>query len=254
MTPKLTSDWSDAALRAYAEGCRSLRTDPRYMLPVHIFESGMRASAENASSHASGICQTMPLNLPAVGWGKVPSELASDFAKAKTTGKWSPEITTWLVNNAASYRKLSNAAQLPYVFNFYRPYAGKMTSPTACYLATFAPAYIGHANDPFFVIYPAGSNAAALNKALDHGSKGYIEVQDLSLTISNVPNGPNGARYREFMERLEEVDPGPDPATRSNQRAFATLAVLAFIVGTGLAVHAAYSYAAEHGKLPAFAR
>lgn len=182
----------------------------------------MRSTAVNQTSQASGLGQVMPINLPGLGFGGVPGTLL-DAYKAVRDGKSKlraePELQAWLYENAAAYRKLSNAQQVPFTMAFYRSKAGKLTSATACYVATFLPRFLAHAGEPDFVLAGItklnGELTAAQNSSIygsnitfdpdtEHGRKGWIQVDDLTRVVSAI----DGTRWRELLARIDGIDGG----------------------------------------------
>lgn len=87
----------------------ALDINPDWLMAVMYKESGLNAAAFNASSRASGLIQFMPNTAASLG------------------------VT------AEAMRKLSNTAQLDYVYRYYFPYKGRIRSYADLYLCTFFP-------------------------------------------------------------------------------------------------------------------
>jgi hypothetical protein len=133
-----------------------LGTDPNWILAVMRRESGYDPRARNAGTNATGLIQFMPAT-------------AKIF---KTT-----------VDELAS---LTREDQAHFVWRFYRPHRGKLVRPVDVYLATFAPAFIGGADDQILFAAPSGGctakprSAYCANLPLDADKSGAIEVRDLA--------------------------------------------------------------------------
>ncbi len=134
---------------------------PEDLMAVMLSESGMNPAATNGNP---------PVAIGLIQWQE-------NAARASGMSQ------SYYQNNLAS---ATASQQLPYVQNYYSN-KGVSSYPTAgsLYLANAAPAYMNQAGNPNFVIYPAGSSAAAGNPALA-GSKGYVTVGDLDDRMSAV--------------------------------------------------------------------
>jgi hypothetical protein len=91
----------------------TLGVDPNWLMGTMYLESGLKHTARNASSGATGLIQFMP-------------------ATAKGLGTTTNALAT-----------MSNVAQLDYVLAYLLPWAGKIGSWFDLYLCVFYPAAIG---------------------------------------------------------------------------------------------------------------
>ena len=165
----LTADLSDGFFAKIPPLSEKLQVAQDDLLAVMNFESGVYASAQNASTKATGLIQFMPQTMRGMGWTRGPDE----------------------------FRKLTAEEQLPYVERYLGPYAGRMTCLEAAYLAVFLPAYIPQAPNPDYVIAPAGSVIARVNPAL-RDADGAIRV---SSTRRAVLAAQRSKRWGEIMYR-----------------------------------------------------
>jgi hypothetical protein len=183
---QFTQDISDKFFQdlKYAVAPTLGNCDPLDILRPLMNESGLSFKAHNTQGNASGIFQAMPSTLKNLGF----------------PGTWQDFV------------QLDADAQLfPWLWDYYRPYAGKLTNATAVYMATFCPAWIDHAVEPDFVICGNGptSNVRlspsmnkiwyAQNRGFDHDNKGFITVSDLTQAIARADTG---ARWAEIVDRL----------------------------------------------------
>jgi len=75
-----------------------------------------------------------------------------------------------------SLSKMSNVEQLKFVESFFRPVAKRIHSVEDCYLAVFAPGFLGRS--PSTPVYVAPSQAYVQNKELDTSGDGTITVAE----------------------------------------------------------------------------
>lgn len=150
--------------RELANVAARLKTDPNFLGAVMSRESGFRPEVVNPNGGATGLIQFMP-------------------ATAKRLG------TTTL-----ALRMMSAEEQLPFVEAYYRPFTGRLHSPTDAYMATFLPAFIGKPDD--FVLaadltiappftQPAMSDPLVYtqNAGFDTQHKGFITVGDVGAAV-----------------------------------------------------------------------
>lgn len=172
---KYSASLPDEFFSAFVSMCDRLECSPVDMASCWMSESGLSPSAHNSGGNASGLFQAMPSTLLLLGYH----------------GKWDQFI------------QLSALDQLPWAEKYYRNRRGQLVSAGACYLATFMPALMAHANEPTFVICgrhgPYGYAYAGNYAAFDPMDKGYITVSDLSDRISRVATGP---RWQEISARI----------------------------------------------------
>lgn len=172
-THPYTHDLPDAFFSRLVMVCQEVQCAPADLLAVMQNESGIRPDAHNPNGNASGILQWMPNILRGLGW------LGGD----------------------AAFRKLSAVDQLPFVARYLRPHMGKLVNATACYLAVFLPALIGHAAEPDYPLVVKNGKlgwAYAPNVGFDHDKDGTIQVSELTYALSRAMLFP---RYVEACAR-----------------------------------------------------
>jgi hypothetical protein len=189
-----TADLSDAFFVLLRDACKRLECDPLDMLGVMMNESGVHANAKNPSADANGLIQFMGETLrgeggqPGLGW------------------KGSSE----------AFRQLTAEQQVPWVERYYAPHKGQLVSAGACYLATFLPAFMKHANDTTFVLCGANgplSWAYNANRSFDHDKKGFINIQDLTVAVERACVGPRWVEVAMRMHDALDADTPLPPAT-----------------------------------------
>lgn len=153
-------------------------------LGVMAYEAdGVRAGAHDPNGDASGLIQFMPDELASCGWHQGPE----------------------------AFRALTAEAQLPYVERYYAPHKGRLTSVAAIYVCTFLPAFLGHANEPTFVLCGAAGPLAwayKANSGFDTAHKGTITPTDL---VAAVARACVGGRWAEIVARMQDVLDREDP-------------------------------------------
>jgi hypothetical protein len=169
-----TADWSDANIAQLVQVANDLGAAPLDLAGCWMSESQLRSHAHNPNGNAVGIFQAMPRTLGGLGY----------------SGTWE------------TFRGEAVAVQLNWAYHYYRPHVGKLTSPGACYLATFLPAFMSHADEPDFVLCDntmVHTTWYVANRGLDVNGDGRITVQDLTDRIAAVCVGP---RWEEFAARV----------------------------------------------------
>ena len=172
-THPYTHDLSDSFFAKLVAVCDEVKCRPADLLAVMMNESAIRPDAHNPNGDASGILQFMPFILRGLGY---------------TQGD-------------AAFRKLSAVDQLPFVARYLRPHMGKLVNATACYLAVFLPALIGHAAEPDYPLVVKNGKlgwAYAPNVGFDHDKDGTIQVSELTYALSRAMLYP---RYVEACAR-----------------------------------------------------
>ena len=135
------------------EICEKLKMDPDDLMAIMAFESGFNPSERNPRSGATGLIQWMPST--AKGYGTTTDALA----------------------------KMSAVKQLDYVYEYFKPYAGKIHNIQDAYMVVFMPIAVGKDND--YVLGEKGSNKIFYgkvtygkiyedNSVLDHDKDGTI--------------------------------------------------------------------------------
>lgn len=170
----LTDDLSDAFFQGVADISDALGCAPTDLLGVMMAESNVRADAHNATTNASGLIQFLPSTLRGVGYGGSPE----------------------------SFRALDAADQLPYVEEFFQPYAKYgLNSAGRVYQAVFFPKSLEMGSSPDTMIAEQGgvnSDVYARNSGLDVDHTGQITVGDLQKAIERKLTSN---RWREIAER-----------------------------------------------------
>lgn len=172
-----TQDLSDAFFADLVSVGKSLSIDPLDMLGVMLFESDVRASAQNPSSKATGLIQFMPGTLSGLGWTSGPD----------------------------SFRQVSAENQVPWVERYFAPYArAGLSSVGRVYQAVFLPASLVYAKNAGDVVAAASgpySAAYESNKVFDPAGKGSITVQDLTDAVGRA-KAAHAARWAEIVARV----------------------------------------------------
>ena len=182
-----TDDLSPVFFSELTAMCARLGCDSLDMLKVMFSEGGVRATAHNQASDASGLIQFIPSTLRGVGW----------------------------TDGTAAFRQLPAEAQLPFVEKFFQPFKSKgLNTVTRVYQAVFLPASLdAGAGDDTVVCGQQGPFAAAYasNRTVDRAGKGFISVGDLRAAVEN---RARGSRWDEIVRRLGgdgERGGGPSP-------------------------------------------
>lgn len=153
----------DAAFqKKLEEVAKRLKVKPSDLLGIMKHESGLKASAVNPYTGATGLIQFMP-------------------ATAKRMG-----------TSVEALKNMSALEQLDYVEKFYKPITGKAKDIGDLYMFTFLPAAVGKPDD--FVLGARGSNDKLFginknalyiqNKGFDKDNKGYYTVGDVKARIA----------------------------------------------------------------------
>lgn len=157
-------------------------------------ESGLSYKAHNSTGDAAGIFQAMPQTLKNLGF----------------VGGWQ------------AFTALDADGQLPWLFKYYAPYAGRLVNATAVYMATFCPAWLSHASEPGFVICASsgrsdgGLSASTSklwytqNRGLDKNGDGTITVSDLTAATLAADAGARWTAVQtDFTAALATLDGTP---------------------------------------------
>jgi hypothetical protein len=183
-----TADLPDEFFDKVVAMCTRLGCDPLDLLGVAAYESGVHAMAHNPNGDASGLWQLMPSSAHGLGW----------------------DVTT--DPHLAAFRALGPVGQLPWFEKYFQPYKGKLVSSSACYVAVFLPALLGHAADPNFVLCGESGPLAWAYKAnanFDSGKTGVIRVSDLQAAIQRA--------CKTLADRWSEIDQRVDAAVAAIQ-------------------------------------
>ncbi len=199
MTPKATTDLSVGFFERQEVVAAELGADPLHLLMVEMAESGVRASARNPQTSASGLIQFMPKTLEGLGY----------------------------LHGHEAFRALSAAEQVPWVRRYFAPHAGALGAPERLYVAVFLPALLARATGPDVVLCARGGRLGwvyAANAVFDANNDYVITVGELGEAIARNMAGP---RWEEIYARatgkaLPARDVGFDVSvTLGQQRALA---------------------------------
>lgn len=187
-----TDDAFRRALVSYAE---KLETSPDNLSAAICFETNgtFRADIRNPLSGAVGLIQ---------------------FTEAGLRGMRARGIAV----TRDGLSQMTPVEQLRYVYEYLRPFTGRLKTADDVYLAIFAPAFIGQAEGT--PVYRAPSKEYEQNKALDRGNKGFVSVEDAtrnvrailaaatdSIEVSPEPPGDLAPRPVEAPELELELEP-----------------------------------------------
>lgn len=131
-----------------------LNTDPNWLMYVMWFESGLDHMAQNPQTNATGLIQFMP------------------------------STATNLGTSTTDLMHMSNVDQLNYVYEYLRPYKGKLDSLVDVYLAIFFPAAIGKGSD--YILQTSKLSAglvARQNPIFDLDHNGQITRNEIEAKI-----------------------------------------------------------------------
>lgn len=245
-----TADVPDAFLAALIDDCgpAGLDCEPEALLGCWLSESGLSPRAQNKGALAAGFFQAMPATLRRLNFrGDVKyqerpgayeaTELALKGARSthNATAIAVVESELRILDHALSdaFTRLTLVDQLTWAYRYYRPHAGRLVNGGACYAANFVPAWIGHADEPAWIICakdgrsdagPGNMPAAeseewfTQNEQLDVDKDGAITMGDLAAKAALAAASPRGlelaariAALRAGDERPPETQ--PEPAT-----------------------------------------
>lgn len=139
-----------------------LDTIPHNLMVVMNNESGLRADIKNPTSSASGLIQFME-------------------ATAKGLGTTTAEL-----------RKMSNVAQLDYVYKYLKPFAGKLKSASDVYLSIFYPLALYKDDNWEFPEW-----AVKANKIFDINKDGHLTKKEFRTYVNN--------KYAKYLPLPNEV-------------------------------------------------
>jgi len=164
------------------------KINPLDLLSVMAFESGVKPTALNPSSHAVGLIQFMPATLRGMGY-------KGDYT---------------------TFRNLSAEEQIPYVERYFAPYAKHgLDSAGRVYQAVFLPASLTYASKGSDVVashavHPEAYNA---NRGFDTAGKGSITVDDLTNATLRAKKAL-GARWLQIEKAVRAANLGLSPAKK----------------------------------------
>ena len=162
----------------------ALKTDPEWHKAVMYMESGFDPKAYNSNGGASGLIQLYP------------DQKGGDI---KTMAGQKVSL---------SYiRTLSAVDQLPFIYLYYKPYAGKMHSIYDLYMINFLPAGLGKP-DNFLLEFPkyhlSAATIAKANPAIDLNKDNKIYVGEFKDYIrKKIP----AAVLQELEKKNEDLNP-----------------------------------------------
>lgn len=126
----------------------ALGVNPNWLMYIMNSESGLNPAAVNRASGATGLIQFMP-----------------------TTAKW-------LGTTTQALGQMTGLQQLNYVYNYFKPYAGKLSSGVDLYLMAFYPYAIGKP-DSYIIGSEKGESYAKLvakQNPFDLNKDGVVSV------------------------------------------------------------------------------
>jgi hypothetical protein len=145
-----------------------LGINPNWLMVVMHNESGLNAQAVNFQ----------------------PGDSVNAYTRAayRAVGliQFMPFTATWLGTTGQKLYMMTNIQQLDYVYNYFKPYAGRIKSYYDLYMTTFFPAAIGKGDD--YVIQTAtipASIIAAQNPGMDYNKDGKITMAEAKRMIAN---------------------------------------------------------------------
>jgi hypothetical protein len=194
-SPPPPSKWTDADFRTLVDASHRLSLNPADLLLIMTSESGLNPSAAYR--------------------GKDGRVIAGGLNGMTEAGAGAGGLTVAQIQDFPSW---SVAQQLPVVERFMHTALSGVAPPdnaAVLYAYNFAPGHVrsrGTSLDT--VLYTKGVDGAAydLQAVVDHGSKGYITIRDLSYWLSDVANGTGpavnkskSAAYKGALARLRAV-------------------------------------------------
>ena len=150
----------EAFLQKVKDISAKLGIDPDWLMIVMKMESGINEKAVNPDGGATGLIQFMPVT--AASMGTSTSELL----------------------------EMSNTDQLDYVYQYFKPYAGKLKSVTDLYIVTFFPVALGKPDN--YVLQTSRTSAAQIarqNPIFDLNNDQAITLGEFKQSVlSRMPN------------------------------------------------------------------
>ena len=137
------------AVNYYSE---RLDIEPEWLLGVMYFESKLNPAAVNPITGATGLIQFMPSTAESLG------------------------------TTTQALKKMNAYEQMIYVFNYLRPYAGRMDSLVDVYFAVFFPAAIGASKDTVLQTSKLSAKTIARQNVIFDANK------DDAITVGEVEN------------------------------------------------------------------
>lgn len=144
-----------AFLAKLAEISAKLKVVPDWLMVVFKIESGVNHRAVNAISGATGLIQFMPTTAAGLG------------------------------TSTAALRSMSNVQQLDFVYQYFKPYAGRINSILDLYTITFFPRALGKPDN--YVLQTdtiSAGTIAAQNKPYDINQDKQITLKELQDSIT----------------------------------------------------------------------
>lgn len=157
--------------KEFEQGVRTiasdLQTDPNELMMVMNLESGLNPKATNPNTTATGLIQFMP-----------------------DTALHGLGVTT------DALRGMTATEQLPYVYQYLKPYAGKMKSFKDTYLAVFYPAALGK-NSKFAL----PKWVTPWNATFDLNKDGEITIGEFQQWLMNKIQDKAPKQYHKFFRK-----------------------------------------------------
>jgi hypothetical protein len=173
----------EAKVRSIAE---KLQIDPNWLMLQMFLESGLNPQAQNTKypvggGFATGLIQFIPSTAKGLG------------------------------TTTEALMQLNNVQQLDYVYQYYKPYAGRIKSFEDLYLITFFPAALGYSDDQKIstASISAGSVAGS-NPTIDLNKDKVITVGEFKEWVqSKIPFGYKSEFGRQVMTVVSPVTESP---------------------------------------------
>lgn len=158
-------------LAKLAEISAKLKVVPDWLMVVFKIESGVNHRAINPVSGATGLIQFMPSTAAGLG------------------------------TSTLALRNMSNVQQLDFVYRYFAPYAGRITSIQDLYTVTFFPRALGQPDSYVLRTDTIGAGTiAAQNRAYDLNRDNQITAGELRAAIAaRIPAEAAAAVKKKFF-------------------------------------------------------
>lgn len=160
----------------------TLGLNPSFIAAVMARESGFNPQAVNPFTKATGLIQFMPNTAKVLG------------------------------TTVEALFGMTAIGQLFFVHKYFKPFAGKLTTPGDYYMAVFMPAHIG--KPPETVLFSAGQKGYEQNKVFDTEKKGTILVKDVTRAIETTI--ADAQKRPPIVVDSPKVSPAPSQPSQSS--------------------------------------
>ncbi|MEI6565276.1 MAG: transglycosylase SLT domain-containing protein [Verrucomicrobiota bacterium] len=151
----------EAFLARVVEISAKLGISPDWLMVIMKMESSLNPAASNSFTGATGLIQFMPATAAGLG------------------------------TSTTALKAMTNVEQLEYVYKYFQPYAGRLTSVADLYTVTFFPRALGKSDD--YILQTDTITAARIagqNPAYDINKDLQITAGELRDSISaRIPSG-----------------------------------------------------------------